>query len=203
MIFMSLVQVFAKPPVAGKVKTRLLTDIGANAATEVYRYCLGHTLEVVNNSALDFEIWLSEPCSDSTFANHHCQLQQGDDLGERMFFALRQGLAADSDGPVLLIGSDCLDLKPAHLHLAVESLIEHDLVFLPCVDGGFAMIGCRRIDQSLFDQIIWSSETVLSQTLKNAEKLRLSVDLFETVRDIDTLQDLNHYPELGELIVSQ
>ena len=44
---------------------------------------------------------------------------------------------------------------------------------------------------------------MLSQTLKNAEKLRLSVDLFETVRDIDTLQDLNHYPELGELIVSQ
>ena len=200
---MALVQVFAKPPVAGKVKTRLLTDIGSNAATEVYRYCLGHTLEVVNNSALDFEIWLSEPCSDSTFSNHPCQLQQGADLGERMYFALRQGLATDPDEPVLLIGSDCLDLRPAYLHQALESLIEHDLVFLPCVDGGFAMIGCRRIEQSLFERVIWSSETVLRQTLTNAKKLRYSVDLLETVRDIDTLQDLNHYPVLRELIVSQ
>ena len=200
---MSLVQVFAKPPVAGKVNTRLLIDIGASAATEVYRYCLRHTLEVVNNSAMDFEIWLSQPCADQTFANHHCQLQHGDDLGERMFHALRQGLTADPDDPVLLIGSDCLDLRPAHLHLALESLVEHDLVFLPCVDGGFAMIGCRRIDQPLFERVSWSSEAVLEQSLTNAKKLNYSVDLLETVRDIDTLQDLNHYPALRKLIVSQ
>lgn len=200
---MSLVQVFAKPPVAGKVKTRLQKDIGANAATEVYRYCLKHTFEVLNSSALDFEIWLTEACSDSTFANRHCHLQQGEDLGDRMLFALRQGLAASSDKSILLIGSDCLDLEPDHLNTALKSLENHDLVFLPCIDGGFAMIGCRRIEQSLFEQVIWSSETVLDQTLKNAEKLELRVNLLETVRDIDTLQDLNHYPELGELIASE
>ncbi|NNE62540.1 MAG: glycosyltransferase [Gammaproteobacteria bacterium] len=184
------------------MKTRLFSDIGADAATEVYRYCLGHALEVLNISALDVEIWLTETCSDPIFANHHCQLQRGFDLGERMLYALRQGLATGTDQPVLLIGSDCLDLKPAHLHLALESLIRHDLVFLPCVDGGFAMIGCRRIEQSLFDGVIWSSSSVLRQTLKNAEKLKLSVDMLETVRDIDTLQDLNHYPELRELTAS-
>lgn len=200
---MPLVQVFAKPPVAGKVKTRLLKDIGAHAATEVYRYCLKHTLQVVYNTNLACEIWLSETCADSTFANHQCQLQQGVDLGERMLFALSQSLDTSSDESVLLIGSDCLDLEPDHLDSALKSLENHDLVFLPCIDGGFAMIGCRRIEPSLFDQVTWSSETVLDQTLRNAKKLRLSVDLLETVRDIDTLQDLNHYPELRELIATQ
>ncbi len=199
---MSLVQIFAKPPVPGKVKTRLITDIGANKATEVYLYCLEYTLEVLNISTMNFEIWLTEPCPESGFARLPCQLQQGDDLGERMFFALAQGLIAGSGQPVLLIGSDCLDLKPEHLILALESLVDHDLVFLPCVDGGFAMIGCRRIEHSIFDQVIWSSDSVLSQTLENAERLDYSVDMLETVRDIDTLHDLSHYPALREIIAS-
>ena len=197
---MALVQVFAKPPVEGRVKTRLLADIGASAATQVYRHCLEHTLKVVYDSALDFEIWLSEPCSDPPFTDHQCQLQQGVNLGKRMLHALRKGLASNPEEPVLLIGSDCLDLRAEYLHRALQSLVAHDLVFLPCVDGGFAMIGCRRIEESLFERIIWSSETVLEQTLENARKLGYSVDMLETVRDIDTLQDLNHYPALRRLI---
>lgn len=199
---MPFAQLFAKPPLPGKVKTRLQADIGAKKATEVYRFCLFHILQVLNSSQLSFEVWLTENSNDPLFTGLDCQIQQGGNLGERMYFALSQSLTRNPHAPVILVGSDCLDIKPSHIKRAMQSLASHELVFLPCVDGGFAMIGCRRIDFSLFDQVAWSTDSVLQQTLNNAEALNYRVDLLETVRDIDTLQDLDHYPELCELIAS-
>ena len=197
---MSLVQIFAKPPVKGKVKTRLIPDIGAEKATEVYRHCLSNTLELVTNSSFDYEIWLGEASDDAIFNQQQCRLQQGEDLGARMLYALSQGLISDPGNSVMLIGSDCLDLTQQHLTQTGELLKRHDLVLLPCFDGGFALIGCRKIDQALFESVKWSSENVLTQTLKNAETLGYSVHLLETVRDIDTLADLNHYPALSTIV---
>jgi rSAM/selenodomain-associated transferase 1 len=197
---MPLVQIFAKPPEAGKVKTRLIPDLGADKATEVYRYCLTYTLELANKSAFDYQLWLSGKSDHAFFSGEACQIQQGDDLGARMYHALNQALLENPDDSVLLIGSDCLDLTESYLAQAVESLNTHDLVLLPTFDGGFALIGCRTINPLLFDNVIWSSEQVLRQTLDNADKLNYRVHLLETVRDIDTLSDLHHYPELRALI---
>ena len=197
---MSLVLIFAKPPVEGKVKTRLIPGLGAAQATEVYRYCLQFTLNLLRDSTFQYQVWLAEASSLAIFEGEPCQLQQGNNLGDRMIHALIHGLKSNPGASILLIGSDCLDLTEEHLMQANESLNQHELVFLPSIDGGFAMIGCRSIDISIFDKVIWSSETVLQQTLDNASKLNYRVDLLETVRDIDTLSDLNHYPELRELI---
>lgn len=82
---MPLIQIFAKPPVASKVKTRLIPDIGAPRATAVYRYCLNFTLDLIQSSNLDYELWLSEPSNDRLFDGHHTRIQQGDDLGSRMY----------------------------------------------------------------------------------------------------------------------
>lgn len=196
---MSLIQIFARPPVSGKVKTRLMTDIGANAATEIYRYCLFHTLGTVKSSDLKAEVWLSEPGPDNCFGNLPCHIQQGPDLGERMLYALSNGHANNAGEPVLLIGSDCLDLRQQHFDRALDSLAENDLVFLPSVDGGFAMIGCRQIDGSIFDQVVWSSNAVMQQILKNAVRTRNTVGLLDPVRDIDRLDDLRFYPELQKI----
>jgi len=196
---MPLIQIFAKPPVNGKVKTRLIPDIGAEKATEVYRYCLSQTLDLIHATSFDYEIWLGEESNDPVF-KQQCHLQQGEDLGARMFHALNRGLHTNPEDSVILIGSDCLDLRQQQLSQAAEALENHDLVLLPCFDGGFAMIGCRKIDPALFDSVEWSSENVLAQTLKNAEALDYRVHLLETVRDIDTLADLNHYPALRALI---
>ncbi len=195
---MALLQIFAKPPEEGKVKTRLIPDLGKAKATAVYRYCLRYTLGLAQQSTLDYQLWLGEVSNNPFFADESCQLQQGDDLGQRMHHALSQGLLK-SDA-VLLIGSDCLDLTHTHLTLATEALINHDLVLLPTFDGGFAMIGCTKIDPSLFTNVEWSSERVLAQTLNNARQLNYRVHLLETVRDIDTLSDLNHYSELRALV---
>ena len=57
---MPSIQVFAKPPVAGKVKTRLIANLGAPVAADIYRYCLDYTLNLVRQSGLDYQVWLSE-----------------------------------------------------------------------------------------------------------------------------------------------
>jgi len=194
----ALVQIFAKPPVEGKVKTRLIPDLGKAKAAEVYRYCLRYTLNLVHQSALDYQLWLGEESNNLFFADEKYKLQQGKDLGQRMHHALSQGLSESN--AVLLIGSDCLDITHNHLVLATEALVDNDLVLLPTLDGGFAMIGCRKIESSLFSGVEWSSERVLAQTLNNARQIKYRVHLLETVRDIDTLSDLNHYPELRALV---
>ena len=196
---MSLIQIFAKPPVAGKVKTRLIPDLGVNKATDVYRYCLTQTLELIQTSSFNYEIWLGEQTIDPIFNGQQCYVQQGDNLGARMLNALSQGLSSNLDNSVILIGSDCLDLTLQHLSHASEALEHHDLILLPCYDGGFALIGCRRIDAALFEGVEWSSASVLAQILENAGALEYRVHLLDTVRDIDTLADLNYYSALRAL----
>lgn len=195
------VGIFARPPLPGTVKTRLIPDIGAHKATAVYRYCLEYTLAEVRQSGLDYQLFLSAASDDPLFQGEAYSLQKGEDLGERMYHALQELLGRDSNGAVI-IGTDCLDLSSMHLHDAARALTNHELVVLPAIDGGYALIGCTRIDLSLFNGVRWSSEQVYRQTLDNAKGLGYRVNSLESVRDIDTLQDLEHYPELLALITS-
>ena len=72
---MALIQIFAKPPVEGNVKTRLIADLGVSVATDIYRYCLDYTLNLVRQSGFDYQLWLSEDSSDTIFQGEVCQLQ--------------------------------------------------------------------------------------------------------------------------------
>jgi len=195
------VGIFAKPPYPGMVKTRLIPDIGANKAASVYRYCLEYTLAVALQSGLDYQVYLSEVCNDALFQDEEHSVQKGSDLGARMLNALKEMLSRSTDGAIIM-GSDCLDITSGHLLQAAQALADHELVILPAFDGGFALIGCTTIDPDLFSGIEWSSDQVLKKTVSNARKLNYRVRLLETVRDIDTLQDLEQYPELLGLIAS-
>ena len=198
---MIAVGIFAKPPYPGSVKTRLIPDIGADKAASVYRYCLEYTLEVVGKSGLEYQLFLSEDCDDALFQQEEHSLQKGDDLGQRMYHAFLELLDTASDG-ALIIGTDCLDLTPMHLQDAARSLADHELVLIPALDGGYALIGCTTIEPGLFKDLRWSTDQVYRQTVANAQRLNYRVASLETLRDIDTLQDLEHYPELLALITS-
>ena len=195
------VGIFAKPPYPGLVKTRLIPDIGSNKAARVYRYCLEYTLEVTRESGLEYQLYLSETCDDALFQDDEHSVQKGNNLGSRMFNAFQDLLATSTDG-ALIIGSDCLDISPRHLRQAAQELADHELVILPALDGGYALIGCTTINPELFRDVSWGSEQVLEQTITNAEHLNYRISMLETVRDIDTLQDLEQYPELLALIAS-
>jgi len=198
---MTPVGIFAKPPQPGLVKTRLIPEIGPAKAASVYRFCLEYALELARHSGLDYQLYLSQDSDDELFQEEQYSMQKGRDLGARMLHAFTDLLAANSDGAII-IGSDCLDLTIGHLQAAAQALADHELVLLPAIDGGYALIGCTRVNPELFKDVAWSTEQVLAQTLANAERLNYRVSLLETVRDIDTLQDLEQYPELLALITS-
>ena len=194
--------VFARPPHPGRVKTRLIPDIGAAAATEVYRHCLEYTLKIATESKLEFSLFLSEAGEDALFAGLPTRVQRGDDLGDRMQRALAELLAEGADG-AMLIGSDCLDLRADSLQRAADLLRDNDLVLAPAHDGGYALIGCRQAHPDLFENIAWGSAAVLATTLERAARLGYRVGRLETVRDVDRLRDLEHYPELRRLLPSR
>ena len=197
----TIIQLFAKPPIKGKVKTRLIPQLGESSATDIYRYCLDYTLGLVRHSGIDYQLWLSGESQDSIFRNQPYNLQQGTDLGSRMLSAIKSQLEQNpaAYSGVILIGSDCLDLTTTHLQQAIYALRNHDMVLLPTFDGGYSLIGCRRIDAELFANVEWGQNRVLQKTLENAKSLDYRVSLLETVRDIDRLQDVNHYAELKSL----
>ena len=199
---MALIQIFAKPPVEGSVKTRLIADLGVSVATDIYRYCLGYTLNLVRHSGFDYQIWLSEDSSDAIFQGEAYRLQRGTGLGSRMLQAIDESLERSESGfkKVILIGSDCLDITVDHFRQAIDALGNHDIVLLPTLDGGFALIACRKIDSQLFSGVEWGGSRVFEQTLHNARTLDYRVSILETIRDIDTLQDVNHYAELKSLV---
>jgi rSAM/selenodomain-associated transferase 1 len=198
---MKLIQLFARPPVPGRVKSRLAADIGDDKAVLVYIHCLKYTLDLVRKSALPHEVWLSEESENSIFSGFDCQIQAGENLGDRMFHAINNHLQSSRlHNQIILIGSDCLDLRQSHLIQAFDALRKNDLVFVPAIDGGFALIGCREIDPFLFSRVVWGSYDVLQKTLTNATQLNFSYQLLDSVRDVDRLDDLNHYPDLIELI---
>ena len=71
------VGIFAKPPYPGLVKTRLIPDIGSSKAARVYRYCLEYTLEVAQDSGLEYQLYLSETCDDALFQDDEHSVQKG------------------------------------------------------------------------------------------------------------------------------
>ena len=197
---MTALAVFAKPPKPGLVKTRLIPDIGADRATAVYRHCLQHALDVAYESGLEHYIYLTETSDDSQLQGPPHKLQTGVSLGDRMQNSLKEML--EQSDSAIIIGSDCLDISVHHIERAARALSSFDLVLLPAYDGGYALIGSRHADTALFDNVDWSTSRVLRQTLDNATALGWNTNQLEMVRDIDTLQDIEHYPELLELIAT-
>lgn len=196
----TVIQVFAKDPLPGRVKTRLIPDLGQDKATNVYRYSLNHALQLARNSGYENQLWLDQPSSDSLFDGVAIHLQVPGDLGEKMFHALSSALSTQEFSKAILIGSDCLDLQQHHLQRVNAMLDHYALVIIPALDGGYVLIAASRsVDPEVFNNISWSSEQVLRQSLKQCMVAQQSVKLLNPLRDIDHATDLAHYPQLRSL----
>lgn len=119
--------------------------------------------------------------------------QQGADLGERMAHAMQQGLSRWDR--VLIMGTDAPALNASVIDQAIVALNASDIVLVPAVDGGFALIGSRCRCDALFTGVAWSTGQVLRQTLMRASEAGLSVRLLDAVVDIDEPDDLEHVPK--------
>jgi glycosyltransferase A (GT-A) superfamily protein (DUF2064 family) len=97
-------------------------------------------------------------------------------------------------GPVVIIGSDCPAMTPGHIAAAFAALGENDAVLGPSEDGGYWLIGLKRIPRvpKIFQNVRWSSPDTLADTLESFPK-DWRVGILPTLRDIDTLDDLLAY----------
>jgi rSAM/selenodomain-associated transferase 1 len=190
--------IFVKYHVRGRVKTRLSPELTPEEASTFYG-ALARDIVRVNGSSDDYEttVYFAPESAYSELRSWlgpgvPLQKQRGEDLGERQHRAIEQALGSGYDR-VVLIGSDCPTITPSDVKTALESLREADLVIGPAEDGGYYLIGLDRPVRSIFEDIEWSSERVLRQTLEKAENVGLRVRLLDVKRDIDRYGDLEAY----------
>jgi rSAM/selenodomain-associated transferase 1 len=189
------VVIFAKEPVPGRVKTRLIPALGEQGAAKLAAEMLKRTVEEALASCLDAEL-CGEPDPRAWYAGPpvHLHPQGEGDLGQRLHGAAQRVLQEE---PILLIGTDCPTLDRHRLSAAAHALEQHDTVLHPAQDGGYVLLGLRRFDPSLFENIAWSTAEVAAQTLARIAALGWSVDVRETLADIDEPADLSAL-SLGE-----
>lgn len=187
--------IFDKAPVPGRVKTRLISILGEVGAARLAQRMLLATIAEAEAAGLSAPELCATP--------HHDDAEwlpflpdaairysdQGDgDLGERLGRAANRVLGAGE--AILLIGTDCPALDRHKLRAAAAALLSNDAVIHPTVDGGYALLGLRRFDRSLFEGIEWSSATVAAETIKRIEALGWSLSVGDTLRDVDVPADL-------------
>ena len=180
--------VFAKAPVPGRAKTRLIPALGAEGAARLAARMLADTVDEALATGLEVEL-CGDPDPAGWYAGPAVALSaQGEgDLGARLARAAARALAA---GPVLLIGADCPELDRYRLGAAAAALAGHDAVLHPAADGGYALLGLKRFDPALFEDIAWSTPVVCDETLARIAALGWRVDVRETLHDVDTPEDL-------------
>lgn len=187
----SCLGIFAKQPLAGKVKTRLTPPLSSEEACELYRVSLCET--VSSMAGREFEVVLFFEGNKEFFQDAFPEVglrRQGEGgLGERMDEALCY-LLDQGYQQVALIGSDSPDLPPSYVEQAFESLKGHEFVTIPSRDGGYVLVGQRRKLSELFQNIPWSTEGVLSATREKVQELGVCYGEVEEWEDMDDIHSL-------------
>jgi uncharacterized protein len=197
--------VFARAPRPGTVKSRLADLLGAEGAAGLHARLVKHTLETARAAGFRrIELHGAPDCDDSFFrfcAGHYGIVlapQAPGDLGARMLAAFESTLAVH--GRVLLVGSDCPALTARHLRQAERALRDGaDAVLTPCEDGGYALVGLRRVDAKLFEGVAWSTGDVMAQTRARLQQLDWTWRELETLWDVDRPEDYTRLMESGLL----
>lgn len=193
----SALLIFAKAPVPGKVKTRLIPALGPRGAALLHQEMLSHTLEVAQNAGFtQIELWCApdsqhlffQSCQ-KRFSGLVLQDQRGRDLGQRMRFAVEQVLATAETA--MLIGSDCPCLEGAHLIQAREALLQDfQAVLGPTEDGGYCLIGLKKPAPVLFEDMPWGETTVCEITRGRIRALGWRWYELPRLWDVDRPNDL-------------
>jgi hypothetical protein len=194
--------VFAKAPQPGRVKTRLAPLLGEQRAARLHGRMIESTLRTAADSRFArLELHCAPHARHSSLspiARRHSlvlQTQGRGDLGARMRRAFERTLrTADA---VVLIGTDCPVLRPADLRAAVRALQGGaDAVFAPAEDGGYALIGLRRVSARLFSGIEWGSDSVMRNTRQRLRELGWRWRELRTVWDVDRPEDYARFERL-------
>jgi rSAM/selenodomain-associated transferase 2/rSAM/selenodomain-associated transferase 1 len=195
--------IFTRYPLPGKAKNRLIPALGPEAAANLQRQMTQHTL--IQVEALiqawqgSVEVWFAGSSLDVETDRQLMQAWLGQqwlyqpqpqgDLGERLSQVNRAAFA-DGMQRVVTIGTDCPGIDTARIQLAFQLLHTHDVVLGPATDGGYYLIGLRKFVPDFFENIAWSTDAVLPQTVEIAQRLGFTVAYLDVLTDVDRPEDL-------------
>ncbi|MBM95142.1 MAG: hypothetical protein CMI09_04755 [Oceanospirillaceae bacterium] len=192
--------IFAKAPLPGYAKTRLIPQLGLDGSARLACKLLQHAIE----QALAANLGQVELCVSPS--EHHPVWKQLDlpselswsyqsegDLGERMARAIKR--VTQNGESILLMGTDCPDLDAETLRAASKALASHDACLVPVLDGGYSLVGLHHPLEAIFRDMPWSTEQVGQLTRQRIAAAGKTLAELEILYDIDVPADLNHLPD--------
>ncbi len=193
--------VFARYPVPGRAKTRLIPAIGAEGASRLYRRMTEHCVAVARAARIanggqrnlriticytgaarkEFRAWLGPDLQ-------YAPQPQGN-IGTRMRAMFEKAFRSGAEA-ALLVGSDLPELVPDILLQALDELKHRDVVVGPAHDGGYYLIGMKKVHSELFEAVDWGTGHVYKQTRDRIRRLGLNSADLPLLRDVDRPEDL-------------
>lgn len=189
---------FAKPPVPGRVKTRLIPAVGEEGACDVHAALLNRVGgQLAEWQLAPLQLWMGMGGDFPCLFDHWLRMLQCDgNLGQRMAQAAMDNLEGETQ-KILFLGSDCPVLTKEYLESALKGLDAVDVVLGPAEDGGYVLLAMRRYIPQLFDGIDWGTDRVLEQTRCRLREAQASCLELDTLWDVDRPEDLARYRALS------
>ncbi len=178
--------------------------MGKKFASEFYKICAEHIFaEVLNIKSKKAALYLfyhersdKEKIKAWTNSEFHLRVQKGNNIGEKMCNAFKKVFSElipsgeEGQQKAVLIGTDLPDISSKIITDAISALEDSDIVIGPSTDGGYYLIGMKKLYGELFTNIEWSTSTVFEKTLKKIKNLDLNFGVLPELTDIDTEEDL-------------
>ncbi|HKY87946.1 MAG TPA: TIGR04282 family arsenosugar biosynthesis glycosyltransferase [Pseudorhodoplanes sp.] len=187
------IAILAKAPIPGLAKTRLIPALGAHGAAMLQEALTARAVETAFAAQTGpVTLWATPDATHPSFrelavkSQIAVKRQPEGDLGARMLAAC-DAIA----GPILVVGTDCPSLSPAHLQKAADALRHgSDVVVIPAEDGGYVLIGMRNPQPHLFGAMPWGTDSVMTETRGRIAAANLRCRELPTLWDIDRPDDL-------------
>ncbi|MDZ4839849.1 MAG: TIGR04282 family arsenosugar biosynthesis glycosyltransferase [Bacteroidota bacterium] len=186
--------IFIKNPQLGKVKTRLAKTVGDVNALKIYQYLLDHTMEITYElDTTDKFLYYNEfiPTRDEWPPSlYQKELQKGIDLNDKMLNAFTQVIEEESYSKAILISPDCYLLTDSMLDKAFKMLDTFDVVLGPSNDGGYYLIGMKKVHRELFEEDEQGESTNHAKVMERIKGMGMKVFNMPVLTDVDTEEDL-------------
>ncbi|MGI9533604.1 MAG: TIGR04282 family arsenosugar biosynthesis glycosyltransferase [Thermodesulfobacteriota bacterium] len=192
--------IFVKYPEPGHVKTRIGKVIGIEKAADLYCSLANYIVSsLVQSKDYNISVFFTPKdriknikswfqCGDIDYFP-----QTGNSLGERISNAFEHSFSNGFNNTII-IGSDCIEINQEIVANAFKYLNDDsDCVVGPAHDGGYYLIGLKSKNYPfIFEDLMWSSDSVFDETMKKINYLNLNSIILEELNDIDNIDDLNN-----------
>ena len=188
----NLLIIFYRNPQLGRIKTRLAAEIGDSKALAIYLFLSAHTRNITEHLPEDKVVFYSDyiDTEDSwTNSIYQKDLQNGPDLGQRMYNAFSNGFERGYQS-ICIVGTDCFELTSSIITDAFNALTSFDAVIGPAKDGGYYLLGMNQLRKEFFANKSWSTDSVFKDTIADFQKASIKFHELPVLSDVDERADL-------------